>query len=118
MAHTYHDLKLKTVAELREIAAGLGDDAVQGYSQLNKDHLLVALCKALHIDAHEHHEAVGIDKSAIKQQIRALKLERDAALSAHDHDKLKTVRRRMHRLKRRIRRAQAGTPQVTTPSAT
>jgi hypothetical protein len=37
---TYEDLKKKTVAELREIAKGLTHDAVQGYTQMNKDHLL------------------------------------------------------------------------------
>jgi hypothetical protein len=52
MAHTYDELKHKTVAELREIAAGLDHEAVQGYTQLNKEHLLVALCKALGIDTH------------------------------------------------------------------
>jgi hypothetical protein len=38
MAPTYEELKKKTVAELREIAKGLHDDAVQGYTQMNKEH--------------------------------------------------------------------------------
>jgi len=46
MAHTYEELKKKKVAELREIAKGLEHEAVKGYTQLNKDHLLKALCKA------------------------------------------------------------------------
>jgi len=45
MAHTYHDLKVKTVAELRDLAKDLKHDAVQGYSQMNKDRLLPALCR-------------------------------------------------------------------------
>ena len=49
MTHTYEELKHKPLAELREIAAGITHEAVQGYTQLNKDHLLVALCKALPI---------------------------------------------------------------------
>ena len=49
MAHTYHELKKMTVAELREIAKEIPHDAVQGYSQMNKDHLLVAICKALNV---------------------------------------------------------------------
>jgi hypothetical protein len=46
MAHTYEELKKKTIAELRDIAKDLQHKAVQGYTQLNKDHLLPALCKA------------------------------------------------------------------------
>ena len=37
MDHTFEELKKKTVAELREIAAGIGDEAVKGYTQLNKE---------------------------------------------------------------------------------
>ena len=73
MEHTFEDLKKRTVADLREIAKDLEHEAVQGYSQLNKEHLLVALCKALGIDAHKHHDVVGIDKASIKVKIRKLK---------------------------------------------
>ena len=104
MAYTYHDLKAKTIQELRDIAKGVeNQDAVQGYSQLNKDHLLPALCKALGIDTHEHHHVTGIDKPAIKAKIRELKQKRDHALEAHDHGELKNVRRQIHRLNRQIR---------------
>ena len=104
MAYTYHDLKDKTIQELREIAKGVeNQEAVQGYSQLNKDHLLPALCKALGIDTHEHHTVTGIDKPAIKAKMRELKKKRDAALEAHDSDSLKSVRRQIHRLNRQIR---------------
>jgi hypothetical protein len=104
MAYTYHGLKEKNIQELREIAKGVeNQEAVQGYSQLNKDHLLPALCKALGIDAHEHHDVVGVDKAAIKAKMRQLKKDRDAALEAHDSDKLKAVRRHIHRLNRQIR---------------
>lgn len=102
---TYHDLKLKTIADLRELAKGVENhDAVQGYSQMNKEHLLPALAKALGIPVHEHHDAVGIDKPALKARIRGLKAQRDAALAAHDHDTLKNVRRQIHRINRDIRR--------------
>jgi hypothetical protein len=105
MAYTYHDLKLKTVAELRDIAKTIEQhDAVQGFSQMNKEHLLPALCKALGVDMHEHHTVIGIDKPALKAKIRALKGQRDAALAAHDHDRLKNVRRQIHRVNREIRR--------------
>jgi len=103
MAYTFHDLKLKTIQELRDIAKDLHHDAVQGFSQMNKDHLLPALCKALGIDVHEHHTVQGIDKPAIKSRIRELKKKRDAALEAHDHDALKSIRRQIHGLNRQIR---------------
>ena len=57
--HTYEELRKKTVAELREIAKNLEHDAVKGYSQLNKEHLLPAVCQALGLDAYEHHHVVG-----------------------------------------------------------
>ena len=103
MAYTYHDLKLKTIQELRDIAKDVQHDAVQGFSQMNKEHLLPALCKALGIDAHEHHTVKGIDKPAIKAKIRELKNKRQAALEAHDHAALKMVRRQIHGLNRQIR---------------
>ncbi|HEY1302706.1 MAG TPA: Rho termination factor N-terminal domain-containing protein [Vicinamibacterales bacterium] len=103
MAYTFEELKSKTLADLREIAKELPDEAVQGYSQMNKDHLLPAVCKALGIDTHEHHVATGIDKSGIKKKIRMLKEQRDHALEAHDGETLKSVRRQIHHLNRQIR---------------
>ncbi len=105
MTYAYEELKGKTVAELREIASGLEHDAVKGYTQLNKDHLLAALCTALGIDAHEHHHVVGVDKAGIKAQIRELKKQRDVALAAGNHGELCGLLRRIHNLKRGIRRA-------------
>ncbi len=104
MDYTYEQLKHKTVAELREIAKGIESEAVQGYTQLNKEHLVVAISNALGIK-HEHHDVVGVDKGSIKSRIRELKQKRDEALSAHDHDQLKVVRRTIHRLKRQIHKA-------------
>ena len=105
MAHTYEELKTKSVAELREIAAGIQHEAVQGYTQLNKDHLLPAICKALGLDAHVHHHVVGLDKTAIKTKIHALQKKRDEILATKDRAELKGVLRQIHSLKRRIRRA-------------
>lgn len=105
MAFTHHELKHKTLAELRDIAKDIEHEAVQGYTQLNKEHLVVALCKALGVEMHEHHDVVGIDKAAIKTRIRELKQRRTSVLAAHDHTQLKAVRRRIHRLKRQIHKA-------------
>ena len=104
MEYTFEKLKHKTVAELREIAKGIEHEAVQGYTQLNKEHLIVAISRALGIK-HEHHDVVGVDKAAIKSRIKELKKKRDEALAAHDHGQLKTVRRTIHRLKRQIHKA-------------
>ena len=105
MAHDYHELKEMNLTQLRELAKGSEHEAVQGYSQMNKDHLLPAMCKALGIETHEHHDVVGIDKRKIKAQIRELKAERADALQAHDHEGLKVIRRKIHRCKRQIRAA-------------
>jgi len=105
MAYTHQELKHKTLAELRDIAKDIDHEAVQGHTQLNKEHLVVAICKALNIDIHEHHDVVGIDKAAIKSRIKALKSRRDAALAAHDQAGLKKTRRGIHSLKRQIHKA-------------
>ena len=105
MAHTYDELKHMTVAQLTEIAKETDHEAVEGYTQMNKGHLLKALCTALGIELHVHHEVVGIDKASIKKQIKELKVERDKALEAHDHKQLKVVRYQIKKLKQKIRRA-------------
>jgi DNA-binding IclR family transcriptional regulator len=111
MAHTFEELKKKTVADLREIAKDVEHEAVQGYSTMNKDHLIPALCKALGIEAHAHHEVVGINKVKVKKKIQSLKKERDRILSSGDDDKterrkqLKSVLRQIHNQKRRIHKA-------------
>ena len=105
MTYTFPELKSKALAELREIAAGITHDAVQGYTQLNKDHLLAAICKALNIDMHAHHEIKGIDKVAIKARIQEWKKKREEALAARDRRALKTALRQIHQLKRTMRKA-------------
>lgn len=104
MAYTYEELKAKTLGELQELAKTVEHhEAVKGHSQMNKAHLLPALCQALHIDTHEHHVVVGIDKLSIKSRLRELKGKRAAALESHDGKTLKAIRRQMHRLTHQIR---------------
>ena len=103
MKMTYEELKAKTLAELRDLAQNIAHDAVRGYSQMNKERLLPALCEALGIESREHHEAVGIDKAGIKMKIRELKRQRDEALEAADHRRLHDVRRQIHHLNHQIR---------------
>ena len=104
MAHTYEELKKKTVAELREMAAGIDHEAVKGYTQLNKDHLLPALCKALGIEAFEHHVAeANAEKVLIKSQMRELKAAAAKARESGDHDALHRLRRQYHGLNHALR---------------
>ncbi len=105
MAHTFEELKKMTVAQLKEIAKGIEHDAVKGHSTMHKEKLLLALCTALGIDAHEHHEAEGLDLVKVKAQFKKLRARRDAALKAKDAKQLKLVRRERHRLKRVLRKA-------------
>jgi hypothetical protein len=106
--YTYEQLHKMTVGQLREIAAGIEDERLKGHSQLHKEQLLPILCAVLGIEAHAHHEVVGIDKAPIKQEMRALKAQRDALIAAKTPEarkELREVRRRMRRQRRKLRRA-------------
>lgn len=105
MAYSYEQLSKMTVAELRKIAEGVEHEAVKGFSTMHKEKLLPALCTALGIDMHEHHVAHMENKSAIKAEIRKMKAKRDAALQAKKYDEFKKALRRIHELKRTLRRA-------------
>lgn len=105
MAPTYEELKKMTVAQLREMASEMEHEALQGYSQLKKEQLIEAMCTALSIEKRVKHEVVGLDKRAIKSRIKTLKKKRNAAIEAHNHAEIKDVRRRIHRLKRKIHKA-------------
>jgi hypothetical protein len=105
MAFTYEELQGKTVAQLRDIAENLGDHpALHGFSTMHKEDLLPALCNVLGIEAHVHHEIVGINKKRIKAEIRELKAERDSALSAGDRIAYKKALRGIHHRKGELRR--------------
>ncbi len=105
MSHTYEELKKKNVAELREIAATIEDEAVQGDTQLNKEHLLKAICDALKLDMHVHHHVVGLDKTKIKGEIRELKKKRDHAMQEKNKQELVAVRLEIRKLKKKLRKA-------------
>ena len=105
MEYTFESLKKMTVAQMREVAKEIEDDAVKGYTQLNKEHLLKALCQALKIDMHQQHKVVGIDKTAIKKQIRELKQKREEALKTKNRAQHKHILRQIHHLKRELHKA-------------
>ncbi len=125
MAHTLEELQAKKVAELREIAKDLDHDAVRGYSSMPKAQLVGAITTALGLGAETAEAApaggepaapkasraaktpapkpADTDRRSLKLTIRELKTERNAALEAHDHVRLKLARRRIRHLKRRLR---------------
>jgi DNA-binding IclR family transcriptional regulator len=105
MSHTFVELKKKTVAELREIAKDIEHEAVKGYSQMNKEHLLVALCKAMNIDTHVHHQVKGLNKAGVKARIRTMKEKLAAAIAAGDRKQVKFLHRQIHKQKRQIHKA-------------
>ncbi len=105
MAYTYEQLSKMTVTDLRKIADGIQNETLKGHLVMHKDQLLPTLCKVMGIEAHAHHHAVGIDKSALKAQIRQLKAERSAATGKKDYAQLKAIRHQIHDLKRKIRRS-------------
>lgn len=105
--YTYHDLKGMTVAQLREISAGIDHPAVAGYTQKRKAEVLAGICEAKDIDMHEHHDVVGIDKAKVKVQIQEWRAKRDAALESGNHAELKMARTKMRRLRRKIRKSLA-----------
>lgn len=105
MAHTYEELSKMTVAHLRELAQGIDHEAVKGFSTMHKEKLLPAICTALGIEAHVHHHVVGLDKTAVKTQIRALKQQRGEALAAKNHNEYRRILHELHALKNKLRRA-------------
>jgi hypothetical protein len=108
MGYTYDDLKGMTLAQLRDVAKTIESPSVQGYTQMNKEHLLPNLCAALGIDTrhHTHHASgisAGFDRSSAKARLRALKTARDQAITVHDSTQLHNIRREMHMLKHKLR---------------
>jgi hypothetical protein len=97
----WHELHKKKVTQLRGMAQEQG---VTGTSGMNKDALVELLAEKLGI---ERPHLVVTDASAKKEakaRIKALKVERQAALEAGDHTELKRLRRTIHRQKRSLRK--------------
>ncbi len=105
MEYTFENLKKQKVADLRTIAAGIDHEAVQGATQMNKDHLLQAICTALNIDMHIHHVAHIKGKAKLKAQIKKIKAARDKALEKKKQEDYLIAIRKIHELKRELRKA-------------
>lgn len=98
----WHELEKKKVDELRELAKEKA--GAEGTSGLRKEQLVELVAKAMGIEK-PHLVAEGIDKTAIKAKIRALKADVTTALAAKERETARRKRRQIHRLKRRIRQA-------------
>lgn len=96
------DISKLPVTKLREIALNIPEiDAVHGMS---KQQLIEAIRAAQGIEPERPKEAESdIDISAVKKQIRRLKIERDEALTDKERLRLKEIRKRLKRLKRLTR---------------
>jgi len=100
--YTYEQLKGMTVAELRDIAKGIQDPALEGYSTWHKEHLLPELCKVLHIPM--HHVAAGQEKLRLKTAIRGAKARRDEPSARNNLAGQAFARQIIHAAKRRLRK--------------
>lgn len=99
----WHELNKKRVADLRDMLKEQNPN-LQGVMSMKKEDLVKELAEALGIE--EPKKVVeGIDKAAIKGKIQEHKAARQQALEAGDHGELKNQRRKIHRLKRKLRRA-------------
>ena len=105
MTYTYEQLSKMNITELRTIADGIQHEAVHGHLTMHKEKLLPALCKALGIEGHAHHHVIGMNKSAVKLEIRSLKQQREKAVAAKDYKQLGEIRQRIHDLKGKLRRS-------------
>jgi predicted metal-dependent phosphoesterase TrpH len=100
------DLQKMTVVKLRE--EGLKHSSITGVYAMDKAQLMKALADVYGIDVEAATKAVreqfATDKRTLKQAIRALKEQRDAALIAHDATQVKQLRLNMKKRKRILRR--------------
>ncbi|RPI05067.1 MAG: hypothetical protein EHM64_07835 [Ignavibacteriae bacterium] len=103
MAYTYEELNKMTVGELRKIADGIDHEAVHGHITMHKEKLVPAICKALGIEGHVHHQAKASGKGAMKLEIRSWKKKRAEAVAKKDYVQLKEIRQHIHELKVKLR---------------
>ncbi|MBD3235980.1 MAG: hypothetical protein GF330_04705 [Candidatus Eisenbacteria bacterium] len=98
----YQELQKQTVVKLREMAKEYPD--VEGASGMKKEQLVDMLCDKMGIEK-PHAVAVGVDKAEIKKKIAELKKVRDEALQKKDRQTLIATRRKLHQLRRKLRKA-------------
>jgi hypothetical protein len=99
----WHELQKHRVADLRDMMKKHAPQ-VQGVLSWKKEQLVDEVAQLLGIEK-PHKVIEGIDKTQIKAKIKERKVARKQALEAKDATMLKRERRRIHRLKRKLRRA-------------
>lgn len=99
----WNELNKTRIADLRDMMKEKFPN-VQGIMSMKKADLVKELAEVLGIEE-PHKVATGIDKAAVKARIAAHKEKRQAALEAGDHAALRLERRKIHRLKRKLRKA-------------
>jgi hypothetical protein len=97
-------LEKMTVKELREMAKDIPQ--IVGVHGMKKEELIVEIKKAKGI-TDEPLKKADASIAQLKQKIKALKIERRAALEAKDKKKATIFRRRISRLKKKTRRVAA-----------
>ena len=97
-------LEKMTVKGLREMAKDI--PGITGVHAMKKDELIVKIKKAKGI-VDEPVKKADASISELKQKIKGLKVERQAALVAKDRKKATIFKRRISRLKKKTRRAAA-----------
>ncbi len=97
-------LEKMTVKDLREMAKDL--PGIVGVSGMKKEELLVAIKQAKGIKD-EPVKKVDASVAEIKKKIKAIKIQRQAALEAKDSKMATIYKRRISRLKKKSRRAAA-----------
>ena len=97
-------LEKMTVKELREMAKEMPD--IVGVHGMKKEELIVAIQKTKGIKAAPV-KKTDATVTVLKKKIKALKVERQAALEARDKKMATIYKRRISRLKKKTRRAAA-----------
>jgi hypothetical protein len=106
--HEGKHLEKLTVFELRDIAKEIpGIEAVTG---MKKEQLVSIIKKHRGIEDESHLKKadarVALTVNEMKHKISALKNEKKTIIEKHDRKKATILRRRIHRLKKRIRKAE------------
>jgi hypothetical protein len=99
----WHELHKHRVADLRVMMKQHAPQ-VEGVLSWKKEQLVVEVAQLLGIEK-PHKVIAGIDKTAVKERIKKQRVLRAQALEAKDAEQLKRARRKIHRLKRKLRRA-------------
>jgi hypothetical protein len=101
----WKDMEKMTIVKLREEAMK-HQEQIKGVHGKSKAQLMGELAAILGIERPHHHfsETVVHTKENLKHKIHVLKEEREKLIAMKDHKQLHEVRRKIHTLKRQIRK--------------